>query len=69
MVFESKPTSIIWAKNAETGDFLSIGGVTRETLTPETAVTQINKVVGICGLSVTSSGMVRIGTEEAVNNG
>ena len=68
MVFEAKQTSIIWVKNADTGEFLSIGGVTRDTVTPENAVTQINKIVGICGLSVASAGMVRISTEEVVDN-
>ena len=69
MVFTAKPASIIWAKDATTGEYVTINGITREATTPETAVAQINKLLDIGGKSVTAAGMVRIGTEEAKDNG
>lgn len=69
MVFKDKPTSIIWAKNAAPGTFLAIGGVTRQTTTPDAAVAQINKLTAIVGISVSAADMTVIDTKGAVDNG
>ena len=69
MTFTQKPTAIIWAKDGDTGEFISIGGITTGTTTPENAKAQLDKILGIAGKSVLTSGMTRIRTEEATDNG
>lgn len=69
MTFTEKPTAIIWAKDGDTGEFVSIGGVTPGASTVENAKAQIDKILGIVGKSVLVDGMTRIRTEEATNNG
>lgn len=69
MTFTQKPTAIIWAKDGDTGEFISIGGITTGNTTPENAKAQLDKIWGIAGKSVLTSGMTRIRTEEATDNG
>ena len=69
MTFTQKPTAIIWAKDGDTGEFVSIGGITTGNTTPENAKAQLDKILGIAGKSVLTSGMTRIRTEEATDNG
>lgn len=69
MTFKEKPTAIIWAKDGDTGEFVSIGGITTGTTTVENAKAQLDKILGIVGKSVLVDGMTRIRTEEATNNG
>ena len=69
MTFTQKPTAIIWAKDGDMGEFISVGGVTTGVTTPENAKTQLDKILGIAGKSVLTDGMTRIRTEEANNNG
>ena len=69
MTFKEKPTAIIWAKDGDTGEFVSIGGSTTGTTTVENAKAQLDKILGTVGKSVLVDGMTRIRTEEATNNG
>lgn len=69
MTFQNSPTASLWAKDASTGEFTSIYGITRDTTTPENAAAQVNKVLAIVGKQITTDGMVRIKTEEATDNG
>ena len=69
MTFKEKPTAIIWAKDGDTGEFVSIGGITTGTTTVENAKAQLDKILGTVGKSVLVDGMTRIRTEEATNNG
>lgn len=69
MTFTEKPTAIIWAKDGDTGEFVSIGGITTGATTVENAKAQLDKILGIVGKSVLVDGMTRIRTEEATNNG
>ena len=69
MTFVEKPTAIIWAKDGDTGEYSSFGGVTNGNTTVENAVAQLNKILGIADKSVLADGMTRIRTEEATDNG
>lgn len=66
--FEEKPVANIKAKLTGTNDEITVGGVTTGSTTPANAVAQINKILGIAGKSVVESGMIRVRTEEAIDN-
>jgi len=69
MVFQEKTTAILWAKLADSSEYLSIGGVNSATSTPENAVAQTNKLLAIFGKSITADKLSVITTKEAVDNG
>lgn len=69
MIFNDKPylkitAGIVGSKNKVTTD-----GITSQAFTPEEAKTQLDKLFGVVGKSVQTDGMVRIRTEEAIDNG
>ena len=66
MTFTSKPIATIKAKNAsDATDSISVPGVTTASTTPENAKAQIDKLLGVVGLAVSTAGMTRTITEEA----
>lgn len=65
MTFEALTTTKITAKFSDSTNSIAIGGVTAGTTTPENAKTQIDKITGIFGRSVTTTGMKRTITQEA----
>ena len=69
MVFNQKSTAILWAKLADSSEFLSLGGVNSDISTPDNAVTQANKLLAIFGKSISADKMCVIITKEAVDNG
>lgn len=50
--FNFKPTATLKAKSANSTDMFTINGVTIANTTPENAAVQVNKILGIGGLSV-----------------
>lgn len=46
---------------------VTVPGVTSGAITPATARTQLNKVLNVAGLEITTSGMKRTIVEEVVN--
>lgn len=70
MVFTEKPYAKITATIDGTADPINIDGVTTDdTITPEEAKAQIDKVLGVVGKAVKTVGMKRIRIEEATANG
>ena len=69
MIFQDKPTAILWVKDATTGKFMSIGGVNRTETDPENAKAQLDKLLAIGGTSSSTAGMTLIITKGAAQNG
>ena len=69
MIFQEKPTALLWVKDATTDKFLSIGGVNRNETDPENAKAQLDKLLAIGGTSSATDGMTLIITKGAVDNG
>lgn len=69
MIFQTKPVATIKAKTVGSTETTTINGVTTGNTTPENAASQINKVLNIVGKEIGTSGMIRVQTEEAVDNG
>lgn len=67
-VFSQKPNVLAWAKRADNGSFLSIDGVNPNS-SPDNAVSQINKLLALGGLSVVPDNLSFISQKEAKNNG
>jgi len=68
MTFENMETVKITATLTNTTNKISFNGVTNDdNLTPETAQTQINKILAIVGTSVSTSGMTKTITQEAID--
>lgn len=68
-IFHEKPVATIKAKETATQNNLIINGVTKDVTTPDAAATQINKILGIVGKSVSAAGMTHTTIKEAVSNG
>lgn len=68
--FVTKPTVTITASVANTTSKIALSGITsNREITPDTAKTQIDKLLNVVGKSVITAGMLRTQTEEAVTNG
>lgn len=69
MTFTQAKTATIRAKNTTTNEFRFFNGITTAATTPDNAVAQINKILSVADQAISSNGMTRIITEEAVDNG
>lgn len=70
MTFANTATVKISAYLGTTTNRITLDGITNDdTLTPENAATQINKILKIADQSVSATGMIKTITQEAVNNG
>ena len=70
MAFVTKPVAKIQANLSDNSSTITVDGITAaDSLDESTATTEINKVLGIVGKEITSTGMKRILTQEVSNNG
>lgn len=68
--FNTTPVATIRAKITGTTDSVTVQGTNPAETNPETAATQINKILNrVKGKTVTADGMTRIRFEEAIDNG
>lgn len=67
MTFESLTTTKITAKFTDSTKTVSMAGITAQATTPENAKEQMDKILNVIGLNVTTTGMKRTITQEATN--
>ena len=68
MTFHEKSTAIVCG-NTTDGTFLAMAGISTGSMTPDDAVSQINKILAIAGKALANDTNVkRIKTEEAVSS-
>jgi len=66
LAFNFKPVATLKAKSATSSDMVSINGITIASTTPENAAEQVNKILGVGGLSVVAdTNMTRTQIQEA----
>lgn len=66
MTFESLTTTKITAKYTGSTTSISMSGITASATTPENAKAQMDKILDIISKSVTTTGMTRTITQEAI---
>lgn len=69
LMFNTKPVATIKAKKTGSSDFISMGGCTTGSISPEVAAAQMNKILTVVGQSVVADlNMSRTQTEEVVDD-
>ena len=67
--FTTNPVAKIQAKLSGSTDTINIDGITAaDSLTAESSVTEINKVLDVVGKSIVQTGIKRILTQEVSSN-